>query len=394
MCAISMQGTTYLSMHVNQPTYCDRRVRRPTQCSWFLLMERTSPSHNLMATVTSDKILIFGASGYLGKFMVNACVSMGHPTYAYVRPLSNAGSDPSKRLLLEQFESLNVTVIQGGLDEHEKLVSVIRQVDVVISTLPVPQHLEQMKIIRAMHEAGNIKRFVPSEFGNEVDRVSGLPPFEALLENKRKIRRATEAAGIPYTYVSANSFSAYFIDYFLHPREMRDEVTVYGSGEAKAVLNFEEDIAAYTVKAATDPRAANRVIIYRPIGNIASQLDLITWWEERTERTLKRIHIPEEEIVKLTETLPFPENIPVAILHNIFIKGDQMSFELTEDDLEASRLYPDHKYTSVTDLLNQCLFDLLQTVQLYIRTPLYIRNPYIRYLTFSVVLDIRLMSGY
>lgn len=77
------------------------------------------------------------------------------------------------------------------------------------------------------------QRFVPSEFGNEVDRVSGLPPFEALLANKRKIRRATEAAGIPFTYVSANSFAAYFVDYLLHPHDKLEEITVYGSGEAK-----------------------------------------------------------------------------------------------------------------------------------------------------------------
>ena len=79
-----------------------------------------------------------------------------------------------------------------------------------------------------------VQRFVPSEFGNEVDRVSGLPPFEALLENKRKVRRAAEEAGLRYTYVSANSFSAYFVDYTLHPHDRkRDEIVVYGSGEAK-----------------------------------------------------------------------------------------------------------------------------------------------------------------
>ena len=53
--------------------------------------------------------------------------------------------------------------------------------------------------------------------------------------------------------------------------------------------------------------------------------------------------------------LPFPDNIPVAILHNIFIKGEQMSFELTENDLEASKLYPDYKYTTVDNLLDICL---------------------------------------
>nr|POF17284.1 isoeugenol synthase 1 [Quercus suber] len=191
---------------------------------------------------------------------------------------------------------------EGDLDEHEKLVAALSQVDVVISTLAVPQHLEQFKIIKAMKGAGNIKRFVPSEFGNEVDRVSGLPPFEALLANKRRIRRATEEAGISYTYVSANSFAAYFVDYLLHPHENRDEVVVYGSGEAKAVLNYEEDVAAYTVKAATDPRVGNRVIVYRPPGNIVSQLDLISSWEKKTGRTLKKINMPEEEIVKLSES--------------------------------------------------------------------------------------------
>ncbi|KAF9679115.1 hypothetical protein SADUNF_Sadunf07G0106400 [Salix dunnii] len=319
-----------------------------------------------------NKILIFGATGYLGSYMVKASLSMGHPTYVYVRPIKPHTSTASKLDLLKDFESMGVTVFHGELDEHDKLVSAVKQVDVVISTLPVPQHLDQLKIINAMKEAGNIKhelakiimiifrartycqRFVPSEFGNEVDRVSGLPPFETMLANKRKIRRASEAAGLSYTYVSANSFAAYFVDYLLHPREKR-EVIVYGSGEARAVLNNEEDVAAYTVKAATDPRVANRVIIYGPPGNIVSQLDLISSWEKKTGHTLKKTHVPEEEIVRLSESLPFPENIPVSILHNIFIKGDQMSFELTADDLEASELYPDYKYTSVDRLLDICL---------------------------------------
>ena len=49
--------------------------------------------------------------------------------------------------------------------------------------------------------------------------------------------------------------------------------------------------------------------------------------------------------------LKFPENIPMAILHNIFVKGAQTMFELRSDDLEASQLYPDYKYTSVDALL-------------------------------------------
>ncbi|KAK4761018.1 hypothetical protein SAY87_005911 [Trapa incisa] len=298
----------------------------------------------------TDKILIFGASGYLGKYMVRASTCMGHPTYAYVRPIGiGTASDPWKHLLLQEFESMNVTVVQGGLEDEEKLKSVLRISNSSRSSEPSVKWHHKGMLIRCKTRASRpyptranlsslgfarvrarirvptaflliiyVKtRFIPSEYGNEVDRVSRLPPYEALLENKRVIRRAIEAAKIPFTIVCENW----------------DEVTVYGSGEVKVVLNFEEDVAIYTVKVTTDTRAANRVVTCRSVRNIASQLDLITWWEERVGRTLKRVHIPDEEIVKMAEALPFPDNIPVAIIHSIFIKGDKMSFDLMEDDL-------------------------------------------------------------
>lgn len=45
------------------------------------------------------------------------------------------------------------------LDEHEKLVSVIKEVDVVISAVAYPQILDQLKILEAIKAAGNIKVF-------------------------------------------------------------------------------------------------------------------------------------------------------------------------------------------------------------------------------------------
>ncbi|KAE8689804.1 Isoeugenol synthase 1 [Hibiscus syriacus] len=142
-----------------------------------------------------EKILIFGGTGYLGKYMVKASVSLGHPTFVYTRSLP-PNSPASKSLLIKEFESMGVTIFY-----HEKLVSVLKQVEVVISTIAVPQHLDQLKIISAIKDAGTIKRFVPSEYGNEVYRpLSALPPFEAVLANKRKIRRAVEEAGISFTY--------------------------------------------------------------------------------------------------------------------------------------------------------------------------------------------------
>ncbi|KAL1816768.1 hypothetical protein ACET3Z_019342 [Daucus carota] len=227
---------------------------------------------------------------------------------------------------------MGVTVFVGELDEHEKLVEVLRQVDIVIVTFGVPLILEQMKIIRAMKEAGNIK--------------------------KKLIRRAAEESGIPYTFVSANSFGAYFVNSLLHPYDQNlKKVTVYGTGEAKFGCNYEKDIAEYTVKAATDERAENGLIIYRLPKNVITQLDLISRWERKTGRTMEKTFISDKEMVKLSQSSPFPEAVGIAIFHSIFVKGEQMNYELKEDDLDAVELYPDYDYTTVDQLLDIFVVD-------------------------------------
>ncbi|XP_074340008.1 uncharacterized protein LOC141677832 isoform X1 [Apium graveolens] len=53
----------------------------------------------------------------------------------------------------------------GELNKHEKLVEAIRQVDIIIVMLGMPPIMDQLKIITTMKEASNVKRFIPSEFG-------------------------------------------------------------------------------------------------------------------------------------------------------------------------------------------------------------------------------------
>jgi hypothetical protein len=56
----------------------------------------------------------------------------------------------------------HLRVLQGELEEHEKIVSAVREVDIVISALAYPQVLDQLKIIDAIKVAGNIKVIYPT----------------------------------------------------------------------------------------------------------------------------------------------------------------------------------------------------------------------------------------
>ena len=80
------------------------------------------------------------------------------------------------------------------------------------------------------------QRFLPSEFGLDVDRHSAVEPAASAFEKKAKIRRAIEAEGIPYTYVSSNAFAGYFLPTLGQQgvtAPPRDKVVIMGDGNVK-----------------------------------------------------------------------------------------------------------------------------------------------------------------
>lgn len=302
-----------------------------------------------------SKILIIGGTGYIGKFIVEASVKSDHPTFLLVR--ESTLSDPSKSSLVESFKNSGVTFITGDLYDHKSLVKAIKQVDVVISTVGHAQLGDQGKIIAAIKEAGNVKKFYPSEFGNDVDRTHAVEPAKTAFAIKAQIRRAIEAEGIPYTYVSSNTFAGYFLPTLAQPGATappRDKVVILGDGTAKVVFNDELDIGTYTIKTVDDPRTLNKIVYIKPPGNIYSFNNLVSLWEKKIDKTVERVHLPEDQLLKNIEESPVPLNVVLSISHSIFVKGDQTNFEIEPSfGVEASELYPDVKYTTVDEYLNR-----------------------------------------
>ncbi|XP_072999352.1 eugenol synthase 1-like [Typha latifolia] len=304
-----------------------------------------------------SKILIIGGTGYIGKHIVAASARSGHPTLALVR--DTAPSDPSKAQLLQSFKDSGVTLVKGDLSDHESLVKAIKTVDVVISTVGFMQLADQTKIIAAIKEAGNVKRFLPSEFGNDVDRGHAVEPAKSTFAIKVQIRRAIEAEGIPYTYVSSNCFAGYFLTTLGQPGASgppTDKVVILGDGNAKVIFVDEDDIGAYTIKAVDDPRTLNKILYLRPPANILSHNELVSLWEKKTGKNFEREYVPEEVVLKQIQESPMPINIFLSMNHSIYVKGDQTNFEIEPSfGVEASELYPDVKYTTVDEYLNRLL---------------------------------------
>ncbi|XP_061353249.1 phenylcoumaran benzylic ether reductase POP1-like [Gastrolobium bilobum] len=302
-----------------------------------------------------SKILIIGGTGHIGKFIVEASVKAGHPTYLLVResPISN----PVKATMIEKFKSLGVNLVLGDINDHESLVKAIKQVDVVISAVSYMHLPVQFKIISAIKEAGNVKRFFPSEFGNDVDRAHRVDKATNIFYTKAQIRRTIEAEGIPYTYVVANFFMGHFLPNWSDLRTIvapLDVAIVLGDGNPKAVFNKEEDVATYTIKTVDDPRTLNKSLYIRPPANTLSFNDLVSLWDKMIGKTLERVYIPEEQVLKKIQESSFPVNMALSICHAAYVKGDHTNYEIEPSfGVEASELYPDVKYITVDEFIKK-----------------------------------------
>ncbi|WOG96175.1 hypothetical protein DCAR_0415506 [Daucus carota subsp. sativus] len=302
----------------------------------------------------ATKILIVGGTGNMGKFIVETSAKLGHPTFVLVREATL--TDPSKLQLIDSFKSLGVTIVHGDLFDHVSLVKAIKQVDVVISSLGHGQLADQDKLLAAIVEAGNVKRFFPSEFGQDADRLNAVEPAKSGYACKSQFRRAVEAAGVPFTYIACNFFAGFFLPNLAQTGAKappRDKAIILGDGTKKVVFNSEEDIATYTIKAVDDPRTLNKILYVMPPHNTLSFNDVLSLWEKKIGKTLEKIFVPEEQVLENIKESPPLISVMLSIGHSAFVNGDQTNFEIEPSfGVEASTLYPDVKYTTVDEYLN------------------------------------------
>uniref|UniRef100_A0A0E0RFN7 NmrA-like domain-containing protein n=1 Tax=Oryza rufipogon TaxID=4529 RepID=A0A0E0RFN7_ORYRU len=295
-----------------------------------------------------SRVLIVGGTGYIGRRIVAASLAEGHPTFVLLRP--EIGLDIDKLQILMAFKAQGARLLEASLDDREGLVAAIRQVDVVVSAMS-GVHLRshnlmlQLKIVEAIKQAGNVKRFLPSEFGADPARLGdALEPGRVTFDEKMAIRRAIEEANIPHTYVSSNCFAAYFCPNLCQLKSLlppKERVDVYGNGNVKAFFVDEDDIGTYTVKSIDDPRTLNKTIYIRPQDNCLTQNELIAKWEELTGKSLEKVHIPGVEFLAAMKDLNFAIQVAVTHYYHIFYDGCLTNFDIGEHGAEATMLYPE-----------------------------------------------------
>ncbi|KAK9942514.1 hypothetical protein M0R45_008176 [Rubus argutus] len=103
----------------------------------------------------------------------------------------------------------------------------------------------------------------------------------------------------------------------------------------KQFLKKKRIIGTYTIKVVDDPRTLNKILYIRPPANTISFNELVVLWEKKIGKTLEKIYVPEEQLLKNIQEAAVPINV-------------EPSFRVG-----AFALYPDVKYTTVDEYLDQ-----------------------------------------
>ncbi|GAB2273330.1 hypothetical protein Dimus_008129 [Dionaea muscipula] len=308
-----------------------------------------------------SKVLVVGGTGYLGKRIVLASLKQGHETYVLQRP--EIGLNIEKLQLLLSFKKKGAHLVEASFSNHQSLVDAVKRVDVVICAISGVHFrsnniLLQLKLVDAIKEAGNVKRFLPSEFGiDPATMENALEPGRVTFDEKMTVRKAIEAANINFTYVSANCFAGYFVGNLSQPGSLtppKENILLFGGGNVKAIFLDEDDVASYTIKTIDDPRTLNKTVYLRPPENVQSQRELVEIWEKLTGRELNKHIVTEEEFLQLIKGKDYAQQVGMGHFYHIFYDGCLTNFEVQEDE-EASKLYPEVEYTRIAEYLKRYL---------------------------------------
>ncbi|GKU95043.1 hypothetical protein SLEP1_g8452 [Rubroshorea leprosula] len=305
--------------------------------------------------------LIIGSTGFIGLFVAEACIDSGRPTYILVRdgPMS-----PSKAATAKVLQDKGATIVHGTINDREFTEKLMREhkIEVVISAIGGDSILDQLHLIDAIKNVGTIKRFLPSEFGHDIDRADPVEPGLTMYNQKRKIRRYIEDEGIPYTYICCNSVAAWPYHDNTHPADVLpplDHFQIYGDGSVKAYFVAGSDIGKFTIKTIDDDRTINKSVHFRPPTNLLSINEMASLWEGKIGRVLPRVTITENDLLDRAKEMRIPQSIVAAFTHDIFIKGCQINFCLDNPtDVDICSLYPEDHFRS----LDECFDDFVKKI--------------------------------
>lgn len=188
------------------------------------------------------KILVAGASGYLGRYILEELDSWGIPVLALARI-------PEK---LEDLKNRNMKIVKAEVTRPDTLMGVCKGVDTLISSIGITRQKDgltymdvdyqaNMNLLKEAERAG-VRKFIYVSV-IDGDKLRHLKITKA----KERFVDALKASGLEYTVIRPNGFYSDLRD--LLSMAQKGWVVLFGNGELKLNPIHGADLAEVCVRA-------------------------------------------------------------------------------------------------------------------------------------------------
>ncbi|KAJ6969408.1 hypothetical protein NC653_034053 [Populus alba x Populus x berolinensis] len=147
-----------------------------------------------------------GSMGFIGGFIAEASLECGPlPSYLLIRP--ELASLSKRRSTIKSLQDQGSYHRYTGSikDQDDNGEGDLEKHKIEICDISCWWCKHRQTKFKLVNMPSRQLRFLPSEFGHDIDRADPVEPGLTMYKEKRQVRRYIEEAGIPYTYICCNS---------------------------------------------------------------------------------------------------------------------------------------------------------------------------------------------
>lgn len=218
-----------------------------------------------MASFAPSRLLIFGATGAIGKYITEAILA-AKPAFSHVTIFTSTNTVATKPVLLARWKASGVplSVVVGDVTNAEDVANAykIEKPDTVISALGRGALTIQTKLIELAEASESVKWVFPSEYGTDIEHNAKSPnekPHQNKLALRKYIRENVKKLHV--TYLVTGPYFDMWVSARTNPKmggfdPANKEAFVINDGEGRVGFCTMPDVGKFLVAALRHPEAS------------------------------------------------------------------------------------------------------------------------------------------
>ncbi|KAK2749663.1 hypothetical protein FQN57_005885 [Myotisia sp. PD_48] len=291
--------------------------------------------------LSAKNILLFGATGLIGKHILNAILE----NRSHFNRIAIFTSAPliDRRKHVESLKERGVEVIIGDIKNEKDIISAYEGIDTVISALGRTVLADQISLIKLAAESPSVKWFFPSEYGTDIEygpESANEKPHQRKLQVRATLK---DIQGLNYTYVVTGPFADGYVG--LGPAGARGGAFIVqqklanllGDGRGRVSLTTMADVGKLVVAALLHPEISkNRALKVNSF--TTTPAEILAEFERQTGGDKWSVtYTPIDELRKLEEEAWSTGNLMATVytLRRIWTEGGTLYEKRDNEAIDA-----------------------------------------------------------